>query len=155
MKVEGSFAVAAPRAEVWTKITDPALMASCIPGCGQIEQLSPTRYRAAVAVAVGPIKANFNLVVEVAKEEPPERVASVTRGEEGSRASIVKADNVLALAETADGTTLVSYASEVSVTGRLGKFGMGVMKNKAETLGQQFVESFRSKIDAKPAPAVP
>ena len=154
MRVEGSFAVAAQRAEVWRTLTDPALMASCIPGCGEIEQLSPTSYRAVVVVAVGPIKANFNLIVEVTREEPPVRVVSVTRGEEGSRASMVKADNVLELAEAADGTTLVSYASEVSVTGRLGKFGLGVMKKKAETLGQQFAQSFRAKIETNSAQAV-
>jgi uncharacterized protein len=147
MRVEGSFAVAAPRAEVWLKITDPALMASCIPGCEEIEHLSPTRYRAKVTVAVGPIKASFNLVVDVTSEEPPERVLSTTRGEEGTQASIVSAENVLSLADLIDGGTQISYESEVSVTGRLGKFGLGVMKKKAEALGNQFAASFRAKVE--------
>ena len=71
MKMEGSFVVPAPRAEVWEKIRDAALMASCIPGCRKIEMLSPNRYRAEVGITVGPVKADFNLVVEISKEEPP------------------------------------------------------------------------------------
>ena len=32
--------------------------------------LSPNRYRAEVGITVGPVKADFNLVVEISKEEP-------------------------------------------------------------------------------------
>jgi carbon monoxide dehydrogenase subunit G len=108
--------------------------------------LSPTSYRAEVGISVGPVKADFNLVVEVSKEEPPERILSTTRGEEGTRASLLSAENVVSLTELADGGTQVSYSSEVSVTGRLGKFGLGMMKKKAEALGEAFAAAFREKI---------
>ena len=150
MIVEGSFRVAAPRQEVWERIRDPMLMAGCIPGCRAIEMLTPTAYKAVVGVSVGPIRASFNLVVEVLEENPPERVLSRTRGEEGSRASIVSADNVLQLAALDDDTTEVAYSSEVSVTGRLGKFGLGVMKKKAEALGQDFANAFRAAVEGAP-----
>jgi uncharacterized protein len=147
MKLEGAFSVAAPRSKVWSCITDPGVMAACVPGCSRIEQLSPTSYRAVVAVAVGPIKASFNLVVDVVREEPPLRVLSQTRGEEGTRASMLAADNVVALAERADGGTDVAYSSEVTVTGRLGKFGLGVMKKKAEALSADFIAAFRAHVE--------
>ena len=57
MKIEGAFRVAAPRAVVWARITDPALMAACVPGCEAIERQSPTRYGARIKLAIGPIKA--------------------------------------------------------------------------------------------------
>jgi carbon monoxide dehydrogenase subunit G len=146
MKMEGSFVVPAPREEVWSRIKDPALMASCIPGCRKIEMLSPTSYRAEVGITVGPVKADFHLVVEVSREEPPERIVSTTRGEEGTRASMISAENVVSLAELPDGSTQVTYSSEVSVTGRLGKFGLGMMKKKAEALGNEFAAAFREKM---------
>src|SRR5262249_9462798 len=130
MRIEGSFTVAAPRERVFAEITNPALMAACIPGCEGIEVVDAKTYRARVLVEVGPIKARFNLVVEVTGETPPERVASVTRGEEGSRASVLSANNELLLAASDGGGTEVRYVSEVSVTGRLGKFGLGMMKKK-------------------------
>jgi len=148
MKIEGSFVVAAPRERVFAEITNPALMASCVPGCEAIEVIDPKTYRTKILIEVGPIKARFNLIVEVTSEEPPGRVVSVTRGEEGSRASVMSANNELRLEPTADGGTEVRYVSEVSVTGRLGKFGLGVMKKKAESLGAKFAETFRGKIEA-------
>lgn len=146
MRIAGSFRVAAPRERVFAEITDPALMASCIPGCEAIEVISATTYRARILIEVGPIKARFHLVVEVTAQEPPTRVLSVTRGEEGSRASILSAKNELML-ETVDAGTEVKYASEVSVTGRLGKFGLGMMQKKAESLGAKFAEAFRNKVE--------
>lgn len=148
MRIEGSFIVAAPRERVFAEITNPALMASCVPGCEAIEVVDPKTYRARILVEVGPIKARFNLIVEVKSEVPPERVVSVTRGEEGSRASMLSANNELVLAPAAGGGTEVKYVSEVSVTGRLGKFGLGMMKKKAEQLGAKFADNFRSKIEA-------
>ena len=146
MRIEGRFIVAAPSARVYAQITDPGLMASCIPGCEAIEVVDAKTYRARIVIEVGPIKARFNLIVEVTSEEPPVRVLSVTRGEEGSRASIVSANNELTLAD-AEGGTEVHYVSEVSVTGRLGKFGLGVMRKKAEALGHKFAEAFRAKVE--------
>jgi carbon monoxide dehydrogenase subunit G len=71
-----------------------------------------------------------------------------TRGEEGSRASSVSAESFLSLAEIDGTNTEVSYSSELSVTGRLGKFGLGVMKKKAHALGEEFASNFRNKIKA-------
>lgn len=147
MRIEGSFTVAAPCERVFAEITNPALMAGCIPGCEAIEVIDGKTYRARILVEVGPIKARFNLVVEVTEEEAPVRVASVTRGEEGTRASVISSNNELLLAP-AEGGTEVKYVSEVSVTGRLGKFGLGMMKKKAEQLGAKFAETFRGKIEA-------
>ena len=147
MRIEGTFTVAAPRERVFAEITNPALMASCIPGCEAIEVVDPKTYRARILIEVGPIKARFNLIVEVTQEEPPARVLCVTRGEEGTRASMLSANSELQLADAADGATEVKYASDVSVTGRLGKFGLGMMKKKAESLGAKFAETFRGKIE--------
>jgi hypothetical protein len=53
---------------------------------------------------------------------------------------------------TAEGATAVRYLSEVSGTGRLGKFGLGVMKKKAEALGAKFAEAFRGKLEVAAVP---
>jgi carbon monoxide dehydrogenase subunit G len=148
MNIQGSFRIAAPRVEVWRQIKDIGIMASCVPGCQNIEALSPIQYGVQMAVGIGPIKATFNLVVEVTREDPPERIFCTTRGEEGSRASILSAESVVSLLEVDTNTTEVSYSSEVSIGGRLGKFGLGVMKKKAISMSDAFAAAFRDKIAA-------
>jgi len=152
MRIEGSFTVSAPRERVFAEITNPVLMASCIPGCEAIEIIDSKTYRARIQVEVGPIKARFNLVVELTAEHPPTRVLSITRGEEGGRASMLNANNELLLEATANGGTEVKYISDVTVTGRLGKFGFGIMKKRSETLAAKFVQAFRGQLEVAAMP---
>lgn len=149
MKIEGTFDVAAPREKVWRFITDPDEMGPCIPGCESIEVTGPDTYTAFVKLKVGPIKVRFNLEVEVTEEVAPELVKSVTRGEEGSRASIVSSQNTLRLSDADDGGTQIYYGSEVAISGRLGKYGHGVMKKIAAKLGDKFADAFRARVEGE------
>ncbi len=127
MKIEEGFTVRAPRERVWAFLTDPTKMAPCVPGCREIQIVGPNSYRASVRVAIGPIKAEFRLEVEVEEEVPPRLARSVTRGEEGTRASTLLARSLLELKEIEPGATAVRYSSDISVVGRLGRFGLGVL----------------------------
>ena len=88
MKVEGGFIVDAPIDRVWRAIRDPDVVAPCIPGCQSVESLSASSYKTSVRVALGPIATTFNATVEITEEEPPKRLACVTRGEEGGKAGL-------------------------------------------------------------------
>jgi carbon monoxide dehydrogenase subunit G len=146
MLIEGAFELGVPRDALYKHIVNPELMASCIPGCEAVEQIGPASYRARVTVGLGAIKAHFNLVVEITEETPPESVISVTRGEEGGKASIVTAHNKLSLTDLGGGRTRLQYVSEVSITGRFGKFALGVMKKKAQSMGEEFAGNLSAKI---------
>ena len=146
MLIEGQFNISAPRAQVWEKVRDPAVMSECIPGCESIELIDETSYRSVVAIKVGPSRARFNLVVEITEEIEPQTVKSRSKGEEGTRASIVTSENVLTLADDGAGGTDVTYAADVTMTGRLGKYGLGIIRKKADQLAGVFVENFRERV---------
>ncbi|MCY4396426.1 MAG: carbon monoxide dehydrogenase subunit G [Rhodospirillaceae bacterium] len=147
MKIAGSFNVAAPVELTWRAITDPQVVGACLPGCEEIEAVSPTLYRARIGVKLGPISATFAAEVEVLEEEPPVRVVSVTRGEEGGRASHIRSENTLTLEPADDGGTRVSYEADMTVTGRLAKFGFGVMKKKAQSLAADFAGNLEARLN--------
>jgi uncharacterized protein len=148
MKIENTFVVRAPRDLVWRHIVDPGRMVSCVPGCESIEQKDPRNYRATVRIEVGPIKSKFNLDVSVDVEQPPSVIVSTTRGEEGTRASTLSSTNRLELRALDERTTEVAYSADVTVVGRLGRFGLGMMKKKAESLGASFVRAFTAMVEA-------
>lgn len=147
MFLEERFEVAAPREHVWKIIRDPQCMMPCIPGCRRIDMISDSFYKASLGIAVGPIKAEFDLDIELQDEEPPERMISVMRGEEGSRASQLQATNVVRLTEIDPHTTEVYYSSDVAITGRLGRFGLGVMRKTAGRLAAKFEQAFKAQIE--------
>ena len=51
---------------------------------------------------------------------------------------------MLRLRALGEAGTEVHYVSEVSLVGRLGKFGLGIMKKKAKSLGGEFAAAFRA-----------
>ena len=164
MLIDGQFPVAAPPQALLAHLFDARLMASCLPGCETLEPLADDRYRAVVVIAMAGIKARFDLQVEVTRRDATQ-IWAVTRGEEGGRASTLQADSQISLEPFADGT-LVRYRSEVAVTGRLGRFALGMMKKKAQSLGDEFAANLQRRLgeigssgvsheEAAPAPRAP
>jgi len=147
MKIEETFSVKAPVERVWDFMMAPERMAPCVPGCGEVEILGENHYRANVKVAVGPIKTSFNVSVEFTEQDAPLYAATITRGEEGGKASMLTATSELRLTPVNSEETTVYYNSEVSLVGRLGKFGLGIMKKKAKTIGEEFANRFRSQVE--------
>lgn len=145
MQLEGSFPVPAPRAQVWDAIRDPALMARCVPGCQSAERISDTQYRAVVTVKFGPVSATFNLLLEIDDEVAPESLRARVKGEEGSRASTVTALSALRLSDT-EGGTRVDWSTDVAIAGRLGKYGLGLMRKKIESLSAEFIAAFAARL---------
>ena len=127
---------------------DARLMASCLPGCESLEESGEDRYRAVVAVALAGVKARFDLQVEVT-ERLADGVRATTRGEEGGNASTLQATSEVRLTPDAGGTH-VDYRSEVAVTGRLGRFALGMMKKKAQNLGDEFAANLQRALAAAP-----
>jgi len=151
MRLEGHFEIAQPQSLVWKKITDHSLMAGCIPGCKNITEVSDNIYEASIAISVGIIKARFEVTVEVTKEIEPSEVHSRTTGQEGTRASLLTSDNLLKLSVISENKTRVDYTSDVSVSGRLGKYGLGMMQKYTNKIADEFVANFREAIDPKEA----
>ena len=145
MLIEGQFPIAAAPQTLLVHLFDAGLMASCLPGCEKLEAVDADRYRAVVVIAMAGIKARFDLQVQITKRDE-QNVWALTRGDEGGHASSLQADSRVSLEATPEGT-LVHYRSEVSVTGRLGRFALGMMKKKAQNMGDEFAANLQRKLE--------
>ena len=79
MRIEDRFSIAAPRHRVWQAIRSPEIVASCLPGCRDVEVISRTSYKAKIRVQLGPIKADFSIDIDVISEIEFEEVRSRSR----------------------------------------------------------------------------
>jgi carbon monoxide dehydrogenase subunit G len=145
MLIEGLFPIEAPPETLLVHLFDAGLMASCLPGCEKLEAVNADRYRAVVVISMAGIKARFDLQVEITKRDD-HNVWAVTRGDEGGHASSLQADSQVSL-QPIPGGTQVHYRSEVSVTGRLGRFALGMMRKKAQSMGDDFAANLQRKLE--------
>lgn len=146
MKIEKQFTIDAPQAFVWDFITTPEKVGPCIPGCEGVELLQPGKYRAAIKVQAGPIKTTFHVTVTATEERPPNFASYTTQGDEGGKASRVSAKSTLAVSALAPDQSTVQYSSDITISGRLGKFAAGVMSKMADSMGEKFIVALREEI---------
>jgi carbon monoxide dehydrogenase subunit G len=147
MRIEKSFSINAPQDEVWKFVSSPKNVGMCFPGCQGVTALGEDKYKAAIKVQIGPIKTVFNVDFEETEKRPMEYSAYTSSGEEGNRASRLKARSTLTISPIDKFRTQVDYTSELSIVGRFGKFGAGMMKKKADSMGDEFVQVLRTQIE--------
>jgi carbon monoxide dehydrogenase subunit G len=148
MKLSNNFIIDAPQQVVWDFITNPEHIGPCIPGCEDVETVGPDKYRAAIKIHVGAIKTIFHVTITTLEERPPEYSKYVTEGDEGGRASRIKATSSLTISKLDEQRCEVSYSSDISIAGRLGKFSAGVMNMIANKLSEKFVATLRDRIQS-------
>ncbi len=151
MEISKTFDVIAPRDRVWRFITSPEKVVPCMPGCEQVEELAPGRYKALLKIKVGPIKTSFSVDVETTDERAPEFASYLIKGQEGGKASHLTAESTLSLEAIDDQRTRVTYASRIKLVGRLGMFAGGVMKKMADSMSDQFVAAMRAALEPEGA----
>jgi carbon monoxide dehydrogenase subunit G len=147
MRIDKKFSIDASQDEVWQFVSAPEKVGLCFPGCQQITALGDDRYKAKIKFQLGPIKTIFNIDFEETEKRPQEYLSYTSTGEEDNRSSRLKAQSSLTFSPLENNHTQVVYASDISIVGRLGKFGMGMMKKKADSMGDEFIQALRSKIE--------
>ncbi|MGJ7508994.1 CoxG family protein [Variovorax sp. GT1P44] len=157
MEIEKTLTVAAPPQRVWAMLLDPQVMGGCVPGMQSIEVVSDVEYVALMHVKIAFVSARFKLRTTIVEQRAPSYLRAEGTGEDASVASSLKQQSEIFLAPTAEGGTELRIKVKVDVLGRLGTFGLSVMKTKADRMWEEFGTNLAARIDggaeAAPAPA--
>lgn len=153
MEIEKTLTVSAPREQVWALLLDPQVMAGAVPGMKSIDVVSPTEYVAVMHQKIAFISARFRLRTHITDQRAPEYLCAEGTGEDASVASSLKQRSEVFLAPTADGGTELRIKVSVDLLGRLGTFGLSVMKTKADRLWEEFGANLKARIEAGGVPA--
>jgi uncharacterized protein len=152
MKMSGEEVIAAARETVWKALNDPQILKQCIPGCETITKHSDTQFEARVVAKVGPVKAGFTGIVNLADLKPPSSYRISGEGK-GGLAGFAKGGADVRL-EDADGGTRLFYDVDAQVGGKLAMLGSRLIDSTARSMATQFFEKFAGVVSAmKPEPA--
>ena len=161
MEIEKTLFLDAPPARVWALLLDPTSMGACVPGMESIEVISDSEYVAVMKVKISFISARFKLKTRIVERDEPRYLRAEGTGEDTSVASSLKQVSEMWLAEREGGGTELRMKVKVDVLGRMGTFGLGVMKTKADRMWDEFgvnaaarLGSGAADVVAAPAPAV-
>ena len=120
--IEGEERIAAPVDKVWAALNDPAVLKEAIPGCQKLEMTSPTEMPATVVLKIGPIKATFQGEVTLKNLNPPNSYTIQGEGK-GGIAGFAKGGADVTLAADGDDATILKYAANADVGGKIAQLG--------------------------------
>lgn len=145
MTMQGTIELNANRQTVWKKLNDPRTLQSCIPGCEELNLLSPTEFEAVVVNKIGPVKVRFK--GRVALSDISEFVGYTISGSgDGGIAGFAKGAATVSLADQEE-KTLLSYNVETQIGGKLAQLGQRLIDSTAKRLADQFFERFAQAVE--------
>jgi uncharacterized protein len=158
MKLEQTFDVQAPVAQVWAALNDLERAAPCLPGAEITGHDEDGTYHGTFTVKLGPMTASYNGTIRIEDVDEAARRATLKargsdkRGQGGANATIVNA-----LSEH-EGATRVKAVTDFNITGRLAQFGRGgMMQDVSNRLLRDFAACLATRLaeSGEPVEAVP
>jgi carbon monoxide dehydrogenase subunit G len=147
VEFEKTASIRAPASRVWTMLLDPEVMGACVPGMESIEVVSDTEYVVSILVKLSFVSARFKVRTTIVEMREPAYLRSAGTGEDATVTSSLKMASEVFLADQADGVEL-RMKIKVEVFGRLGGFGLNIIKTKADRMWDEFVKNFAGRAEA-------
>ena len=148
MRLEHSFEVRAPLAQVWELLIDVRRVAPCLPGAEGTELDDDGVYHGNFTVKIGPATASYRGELRIDSLDAAAHRATMhasgsdRRGQGGARAVITSV-----LSESGTGTR-VDVDTDMTITGRLARFGRGGMiEDVSERLLADFAACLRTRLE--------
>jgi uncharacterized protein len=144
MEISGTYRFNAAPDLVWTVLMDPAIIATCIPGCDALEPEGEHRFRARLTVPLTAIVGTYDGTVEVSDlvAGSSYRLTAEGRGKQG----FVKGSSFVSL-HAEGGATIVHVTGTVRTGGTIARLGQRLVGSVSKVMMDRFFGCLQSKIE--------
>lgn len=147
MQIEKTFQVKAPVEQVWSLLSDPRRVATCVPGAKVTEQVDEKTYKGTISVKVGPSATDYKGELEIVRIDPERHeLELVGKGQDvrGRGSASMKLTSKLRSLE--DGGTDITSVAEINVVGILAQMGSRVISEVSNIMFAQFTKNFQAQL---------
>jgi hypothetical protein len=143
MEISASYTFDAPPDRVWVLLMDPAVLASCVPGCEKFEPAGEDRYSVAVTVGLAAITGKYTGTVAVLDRIEPTSYRLAVEGQ--GRAGFVNGSSAITL-RADDAATVVDVTATVQIGGTIARLGQRLIGAAAKMMMDQFFSCLQSRV---------
>jgi carbon monoxide dehydrogenase subunit G len=127
---------------------DPAVIASCIPGCERLEPAGVDRYTAAITIGMAAITGKYEGTVTITDKVPPSSYQLTVEGQ--GRPGFVKGTVTITLregvAEGGGANTIVDVTGTAQTGGTIARLGQRLIGSAAKMMQDRFFACMQSKL---------
>ncbi|MCY3952926.1 MAG: SRPBCC family protein [bacterium] len=146
MELKSDFEVSVGVDRAWEVLTNPELIAPCLPGA-RLDEVEGDEFRGAVKVKVGPISAEYRgkaTMVEMNRDDL--RIVIRAEGRDTRGAGNAAADITALMEAASDASTKVEVTTDLKISGKVAQFGRGVLGDVSAKLMGQFVDNLEGML---------
>jgi carbon monoxide dehydrogenase subunit G len=147
IRIEKTFQVQQPVEHVWSFLSDPRKVATCVPGAHITEQVDENNYKGSISVKVGPSVTDYNGQVQIVRlDAQNHEIEILGRGQDvrGRGSASMRMTGKLKALD--DGHTEVTSISELNVVGILAQMGSRVISEVSNIMFGEFTKNFGSRL---------
>jgi uncharacterized protein len=145
LRIEKTFQVSAPLEKVWGFLSDPAQVASCVPGAQITEKIDGKTYKGAISVKVGPSVTDYKGEVQILRLDPQNHEIEIQgKGQDVRGRGSASMTMTGKLAALEGGATQVTSISEVNVVGILAQMGSRVITEVSNIMFEKFSQNLQA-----------
>lgn len=145
MQVNGTYVFDAERDFVWSRLLDPVVLASCIPGCQELKLVGDDKYEASIRVGIGAISGTYSGSVTLSDLDELTSLKLTVEGK--GAAGNVRGEGVLDFTDRGTSTE-VHVSGDAQVTGLIARVGQRLLGSASKTLMDQFFGCLKSRFEA-------
>ena len=143
MEITGTYKFDAPPARVWDLLMDPAVIASCVPGCEELVPDGEDKFRAKLKVAMAAITGSYEGTIVITNKVPGQSYTLMVEGQ--GRPGFVKGTATIALKPEGAGT-IVDVSGDVETGGMVARLGQRLISGVAKMMQDKFFACLQSKV---------
>lgn len=153
LRIEKTFQVNQPIEKVWGLLSDPAKVASCVPGAQITEKIDDKRYKGSISVKVGPSLTDYKGEVQILRLDSQNHEIEIQgKGQDVRGRGSASMTMTGKLAALDGGSTQVTSISEVNVVGILAQMGSRVITEVSNIMFDKFTQNFQALLQESAEP---
>lgn len=148
MLIDHQIEVPASPEQVWAFMMDIPAVSRCVPGLRGVARVDDQTYMGVMSVRVGPIAVKLDGRVVLAERDAATRRARMDLQAVDTRINgAVNAKMRMELEPLDNGAaTRLAIQTDANVMGKLGEFGQGIIRKKADQIVQEFARNLSAAV---------
>jgi carbon monoxide dehydrogenase subunit G len=146
--IEKTFQVKEPVEQVWSLLSDPKRVATCVPGAKITEQVDENTYKGTISVKVGPSATDYKGELQIVRRDAETReLEMIGKGQDvkGRGSASMKMTSKARSLE--NGGTEVTSLAEINVVGILAQMGARMIHEVSNIMFAQFIKNFQAQLE--------
>lgn len=147
LEFEDSVTIGTTKEELWSTISDPAVLARCVPHADDIERLSERKYRIEMTRGVGDLNISLTGDIELVELNAPDWTVADGSAYDPRTHSTFDGVAAMELTEVDDETVRLNYKSDLTFTGGVASLGTRILRRIFNSDVEAYFENIKAEVE--------